>query len=179
MSSLSEPPTSAEHASAHPAATVHEVAPHRRSRHERALQVLGVSGVLSILFLGAVGVAALLEFSQLFIRARTASMSDVWALGFGGVVGALVWTAAGPSACDRATRVLAGADATRRATLALAAYALLWIAVGLLPLAFPKYAFEINGLFVAAMGAVLAWSWRADVSLGGTGGDAASPRTAQ
>ena len=70
-------------------------------------------------------------------------MSDVWALGFGGVVGALVWTAAGPSACDRATRVLAGADATRRATLALAAYALLWIAVGLLPLAFPKYAYPL------------------------------------
>jgi VanZ family protein len=110
------------------------IAPHSTRAGLAALPAIGIA---------TFGFGALLEFSQLFIRGRTASMSDVWALGFGGVVGALLWTTAGPAACDRVTRILAAADSRQRASFALAAYALLWVAVGLLPLGFPEYAYPL------------------------------------
>src|SRR5262245_25736744 len=55
------------------------IAPHSRRVALAALPLVGIT---------AFGFAAMLEFSQLFLRNRTASMSDVWALGFGGIVGA-------------------------------------------------------------------------------------------
>jgi VanZ family protein len=89
-----------------------------------------------------IGVAALVEFSQLFVQDRTPSWSDVFALSLGGLAGSLLWAVAG----QKTTNWLASTLTTsqdRRVFWLLAIYSAGWLIVGLLPLLFPPFAYPL------------------------------------
>lgn len=86
--------------------------------------------------------AALLEFSQLFVQNRTASWSDVVAMGVGGIAGTLLWIVAGVKAVEWLNSTLTMSRRPRLFRL-MGLYSAGWLGVGLLPLLFPKFAYPL------------------------------------
>jgi VanZ family protein len=86
--------------------------------------------------------ALALEIAQLFVRDRTASWSDVAGLTAGGVAGITLWTVAGERLVKHARCIRDGSLSRRLYALTLL-YTSGWVAVSLLPLLFPKYAYPL------------------------------------
>lgn len=86
------------------------------------------------LWVGCVGLAAGLEFAQLFVPERTCAGSDVWTQGLGAAVGMLAWVVAGKELTRLAGRAAAHSKYGGQAGGWLAAYLLVIVVVQMLPL---------------------------------------------
>lgn len=86
------------------------------------------------LWAGCVGLAAGLEFAQLFVPERTCAGSDVWTQGLGAAVGMLGWVGCGDRLTRLAGKLAAHPKAGGRAGGWLAAYLLVIVGVQMLPL---------------------------------------------
>jgi VanZ family protein len=97
----------------------------------RFVALIAVAGVVACAFALSIGI----EFAQVFIPSRTASLNDITNETAGACFGALAWLLAGPFV----TRWISGftpatsarSDLARRA---LTAYAAIWVLLGVLPL---------------------------------------------
>ena len=108
---------------------------HRLSRSRFA--TLSAAVVLSALL------AVALEVSQILVRDRTPSWSDVAGLTLGGLVGAVLWQAVGHRGSTRLLDFVRSAPVDRQVCAVLWAYTTAWLAVGLLPLLFPRFAYPL------------------------------------
>jgi VanZ family protein len=78
--------------------------------------------------------AAVIEFGQLYTRDRTCSGSDIWAQGFGAMIGVAAWALAGPWAVNKARAALRSDGMRSNTAPLLAGYAALLLLIQTLPL---------------------------------------------
>ena len=121
------------------------------------------TGILVVAALAAFALA--LEVAQLFVRDRTASWSDVAGLTFGGVAGVTLWMVAGERLIERGRQIRDGSLPARLRALALL-YAAGWVAIGLLPLLFPRYAYPlVRSVWLRTAAPQTAWTTAAEWAL--------------